>query len=182
MKPRTRSQQAALNYFKENTTASRTSQKYQHGRDAILAPGCLRPRTRAKALIKAERRTRVVTSAKSVSRQELEMAILQFTTKYGSPDPALVHVNGREAPIEAARRLADTNDLTATHVSMLLELMKTCVGLWPAADVKNAKAWAARKLCKPEPDPRYRMTSLGWSIPLKVALAEPAEGEASINA
>lgn len=96
--------------------------------------------------------------------------------KYGSPDPALVHVAGREGPIIAARRLAETNDLTATYMSELLQLMRECVGLWHELDVKVAKEIARKKLSKSEVDPRYQMTSQGYSIPLKVALAEPAGG------
>ena len=178
MEMRTRSQNAALKFFKNTTSARTGSPTFRAGVDAILASACLRPLARAKALLKAERRRKLTVSSKPVSREELEIVILQFTAKHGSPDPALVHLTGREAPIAEARRLADDNNLTATSLSELLQLMLDCVGLWHPLDVKRAKEWAARKLCKPEADPRYTMTSQGYSIPLSVALAEPMDAEA----
>ena len=169
MKLRTRSQNEALKFFKENTTRHRGSTHYQAAIDAILADDCLRPRARAKALLRAER-SKLHVSRKLVSRDKLEIAILEFTAKHGWPDPALVSIPGREAPIAEARRLADANKLTETQLSKLLKLMHTCKGLWHPLDVQRAKAWAAKKLGKPEPDPRYQLTPRGYSIPLSVAL------------
>lgn len=174
MQMRTRSQNTALKFFKETTSTRRGSPTFRAGVDAILASACLRPLARAKALLNAERRKKLTVSSKQVSRDELETAILHFTAKHGSPDPALVHVAGREGPITEAKRLADANNLTATSMSELLQLMRDCVGLWHELDVKVAKEIARRKLGKSEVDTRYQMTSQGYSIPLKVALAEPA--------
>ena len=127
---RTRSQNAALKFFKETTSTRRGSPTYQEGLDAILAADCLRPQTRAKALLKAERQKKLTVSSKPVSREELETTILQFTAKHGSPDPALLQIHGHEAAIEEARRLADGDKLTTTRLSKLLQLMRDCAGLW----------------------------------------------------
>lgn len=182
MELRTRSQNAALKFFKETTSTRKGSGAYRNGLDAILSPKCLRPKLVAKALIKAERKSKLTVSVKRVSRREFEVLLLKFMSRHGMPDAALFKVSGGESPIAEARRLADANDLTTTYVSRLLQLMKTCVGLWPAADVKRTKAWAARQFIRPEPDLRYRMTPDGYSIPLKVALADPGERDAPSNA
>lgn len=178
MEMRTRSQNAALKFFKETTSARRGSPTFRAGVDAILASACLRPLARAKGLLETERRSKLTVSSKPVSREELEIVILQFTAKHGSPDPALVRVASREGPITEARRLADANNLTTTSVSELLQVMRDCVGLLHPLDVKRAKERATQKLSKPEADPRYTWTSQGYSIPLSVALAEQVEAKA----
>lgn len=174
---RTRSQNAALKFFKGATSTRKGSHAFHKSIASILATDCLRPQLRAKALLKAERESKIIVSGKQVSRTEFEVLLLKFMARHGMPDPALYQANGGESPIAEARRLADARELTTTYVNRLFPLLKTCVGLWPAADAKLTKEWAARQFIKPEPDLRYRMTPDGYSIPLKVALAVSKEGE-----
>jgi hypothetical protein len=179
MELRTRSQNSALQFFKANTSTRSGTAKFKDAVDTILAAACLRPLSQAKALLKAEKRSELTVSRKLVTRGELEIAILKFAIKHGAPDLALFYIDGAEAPIPQARRLADANQLTGTGLSHLLQLMRDCTGLCHSLDVKIAKAAATQKLAGVPHDTRYRMTSQGWSIPLAVALAEPSNTQAN---
>ena len=172
MELRTRAQRKALTFFRNGTTIRRGSAPHDAAIANIVAAP--RPMVRARALLGSERTPGIVVSRKLISREVLERAILEFTAKHGAPDHALFHAGGADAPIARARRLADAGQFTGTHLSKLQQLMLKCcdpASLWSPADIKIQREQAARKLEKVRPDPRYRMSSYGYSIPLSAALA-----------